>query len=261
MTRTATIVSVIVLILIAAGLLFFIQPSLMEPSTSVSSGKLSPETDAEVRALVVDFGSKLKNVSLLATSSASQIETQYGIYLTPSLLADWKAHTDHAIGRQTSSPWPDRIEVVSVSPVGDNVYKAEGNVIEITSADTPNEPAAVYPVTLTLQKDGDTWHINSVVKGAYSEIPQQVTIVGVWECLPHHGDGPHTMECAFGVKADDGKHYAVSTSLMSQYPVDYPTGARVSIQGTMVPKNQLNSDAWVKYDIEGIIAATVIKKL
>jgi len=261
MTKTATILSVIVFVLIAAGLLFFIQPSSTEPSGSVSSGKLSPETDAEVRAFVVDFGSRLKNVSLLATSSASQIETQYGTYLTPTLLADWKAHTDHALGRQTSSPWPDRIEVVSVSPRGDNLYVVEGNVIEITSADAPNAPAAVYPVTVTLQKDADAWHINSVVKGAYSEIPQQITIVGIWECLPHHGDGPHTMECAFGVQADDGKHYAVSTSLMSQYPVDYPTGSRVRIQGTMVPKNQLNSNAWITYDIEGIIAATVITKL
>ncbi|MES2006674.1 MAG: hypothetical protein V4436_01035 [Patescibacteria group bacterium] len=256
MTKTATIIGLVVLIIAAAGLL-----SASEPNGSVSSGKISAETDAEIRATIVAFGSKLKNVSLLSPTASAEMESEYSVYLTPALLAQWKADPTKALGRQTSSPWPDRIEVVSVSPRGDNVYIAESNIIEIANADTPGTPAAVYPATLTLQKDGDIWHINGVAKGAYSETPQQKTITGVWECLPHQGDGPHTMECAFGIKTEDGKHYAVSTSLMSQYPVDYPTGSRVKIQGVMVPKNQLNSDAWVKYDIEGIIGATTIEQL
>jgi hypothetical protein len=93
-----------------------------------------------------------------------------------------------------------------------------------------------------------------------ADIPQEATITGTWECLPHKDtSGPHTLECAFGIKGDNGKHYAVSTSLMSQYSVDFPTGARVRVQGVLVPVEQLSSIQ--KYDIAGIINATSITKV
>ena len=68
------------------------------------------------------------------------------------------------------------------------------------------------------------------------------------------------MECAFGIAVDksDG-HYAVSMSLMSTYPVDFPTGTHVRVTGVVTPADQLNSVQ--KYDIDGIINATEIQKI
>ncbi len=91
--------------------------------------------------------------------------------------------------------------------------------------------------------------------------PQSQTIIGYWECLPHKDTGgPHTMECAFGVALDKGDaHYAVDMRLMSMYPVDFPTGTKVRVSGVITPVEQLSSIQ--KYDIDGIISATMIEKL
>lgn len=263
MSKYTLAVAAILAILIVGGSYWLLQQPMSEPQgQNVSSGKISNETDTAIKSAVVAFGAHLKNVSLLASNASAQIESEYGPYLSAELLAKWKAKPADALGRQTSSPWPDRIEVVTVSPRGDNTYAVEGNVIEVTSANAPNEAAAVYPVSLTVSEISGEWRITSASKGAYSEIPQRMSIKGVWECLPHKGDGPHTTECAFGLKEDGtGKHYAVSTSLMSQYPVDYPTGAHVQVDGVMVPKNQLNSNAYDTYNIIGIIGATTIKEI
>ena len=105
------------------------------------------------------------------------------------------------------------------------------------------------------------WGQPAVIKDDYSELPQRMTVTGFWECLPHKDrTGPQTMECAFGIAIDqsDG-HYAIDTSLMSTYPVDYPTGTHVRVEGIVTPANQLSSVQ--KYDIDGIIRATSIQKL
>lgn len=228
------------------------------------SSSVSNANDSAIRAFVVDFGSKFKNVSLLAPDAAEQIAREYGSYASPELIAQWQANTAEAPGRQTSSPWPDRIEVVSVTPAasGDafETYQVEGNVIEVTSADTPNEPAAVQPISLTVIKQGNTWLITALSKGAYSDLPQRSEITGTWECLPHKDTtGPQTTECAFGIAADQGGHYAVDTSLMATYPVDFATGARVRAAGMVTPVEMLNSVQ--KYDIVGIMRATTIEKI
>ena len=98
--------------------------------------------------------------------------------------------------------------------------------------------------------------------GTYSEIPQRTSVTGTWECLPHRDtSGPQTMECAFGIRREDGSHLAVSTLLMATYPVDFPTGTRVQIEGILVPIENISSDHWKKYDIDGIIDATTITKI
>jgi hypothetical protein len=257
MTKTATIwASLLILGLLIGGWWLY-----TENPNNVTSGQMSAETEVEIKTLVADFGQRLKLVSLLSTSTlATDMDRHYGEFLSPELLQAWKANPDAALGRLTSSPWPDRIEIVGVAPAGNNIYTVEGNVIEITSADTPLKPAGVYPITLTVEERGGALSITSVSKGAYSDIPQQVTIEGEWECLPHV-DGIMTEECAFGV-VEDGtdRHYAVDTALMSRTPVGYSAGTRVRIQGVMVPKDHLSTNMWDKYDIEGIIAATMIEE-
>ncbi len=244
-----------VLALIALGAMY------LASRIPAPSGSVSNTEEASVRASVVEFGSKLKNVSLLAPDAAAQIKAQYGTYASPALIAQWQADPSGAPGRRTSSPWPDRIEVLGVSPSGLTSYSVRGNVIEVASADAPLAPVAVYPVELTVEISGGSLIITSLTKGALSELPQRRSIEGTWECLPHRPTGgPQTLECAFGIQAADG-HYAVNTSLMAASPVDYPTGTRVRVEGVVVPVEQLSSDTWRKYDIVGIISATTITRL
>lgn len=82
------------------------------------------------------------------------------------------------------------------------------------------------------------------------------TLTGEVVCLPHAGDGPHTMECAYGLKTDVGEHYAVDFSLMSQQATPPETGSRISATGTITPIEMISSDHWQRYDIEGIFSVT-----
>ncbi len=215
-----------------------------------------------VRDVVTKFGTKLQMVSLLAPTEVRQgtMEKYYSEYVAPELLITWLPEGAEALGRYASSPWPDHIKIQNVRLAG-NEYIVDADVIEMTNTDGGTEIAATYPIALTLQKREGKWMITSMEKGAYSEIPHRQTIVGYWECLPVADTSTeHTLECAIGIAVDqsDG-HFAVNTALMSQYPVDLPMGTKVRVSGVITPANQLSSTQ--KYDIDGIINATVIEKI
>jgi hypothetical protein len=126
-----------------------------------------------IRARVLVFGSTLKDVSLLAPSDLLKktIVSKYGPYLTPSLLLAWQTNPTEALGRSTSSPWPDQIEILSIDKDDENTYIVSGNVIEITSNDN-GKPFDQYPLKLTIIKYNNIWLIDHVVKGDIKEIPQ-----------------------------------------------------------------------------------------
>lgn len=170
MTRTATIISIIVVIVAAAGVWLFMQPGFSGQAGNENqqqSGKISAETDAAIRDAVTGFGSHLKNVSLLATSTLStQLQTEYGQYLSPDLLASWQQNPGLAWGREVSSPWPDRIEVATVTPNGDGTYAVSADIIEKTSTDTATSSTDRVPVTLTVAQSGNAYVIVSAMKGA-----------------------------------------------------------------------------------------------
>jgi hypothetical protein len=231
-----------------------------------STAPVSNADDTAVRAAITGFGGTLKNVSLLAPDASTQIATEYAPYASPALIAKWQGDPEHAPGRLTSSPWPDRIEVSSVDAEGDTA-RASGTLVEATSA---NGGAATgsYAVTFTLEKENGTWLITGYEKGA--EQPQaqngglmQHIITGTWECLPHKDtSGPQTMECALGIKEDGtGDNYSIDTSGMEGGPVDYPTGTHLKVTGTLTAAEALNDSHWQIYDMVGIIHATSIEKI
>lgn len=83
------------------------------------------------------------------------------------------------------------------------------------------------------------------------------TLTGEVVCLPHADtDGPHTMECAYGLRTDVGEHYALDLALMSQEHRPLETGERISANGMITPIEMLSTDHWRKYDIEGIFSVT-----
>jgi len=93
------------------------------------------DAQSEVRQVVEDFGTRLQNVSLLAPDAAEQMETHYDSLVTPELLAEWQADPANAPGRQTSSPWPERIEVQSIRRLDSGAYQVIAEVVEATSDD------------------------------------------------------------------------------------------------------------------------------
>ena len=222
------------------------------PGATVSNSE-----DAAIRSAVTALGARLKNVSLLSPTAAADMREHYGPYVTPELLAGWQADPASAPGRQTSSPWPDRIEITDVS-AKEASATARGNIVEVANSGVPGAFAGMYPVAIGLERRGDAWLVSSWSRDSAQEPSERVSVTGIWECLPHKdASGPQTMECALGIAIDqsDG-HYGINTSLMAAYPVDYPTGTRVRVTGNVVPP-----ESGGKYDTDGTIWATTIERL
>ncbi|MCX7951353.1 MAG: hypothetical protein N2594_05315 [Clostridiales bacterium] len=124
----------------------------------------------QVIKVVYIFGKKLKNVSLLASQEIliKSIKDNYSNYITQRLLKEWIKDPSKAPGRLTSSPWPDRIEIKTVTKTDKNTYKVEGEIIEITSAEVISKGvAARRSITLIVRKIDDCWLIDEVTLGNY----------------------------------------------------------------------------------------------
>ncbi len=119
----------------------------------------APE-EARVRDLVENFGKRLQNVSLLAPDAAQEMQAQYAEFVSPALLEVWMSDVSKAPGRLVSSPWPDRIEITSLTKEGPDRYVITGFVVEVTSMEVANGGAAArIPVRVVLQKDQGRWLI------------------------------------------------------------------------------------------------------
>ncbi len=87
--------------------------------------------------------------------------------------------------------------------------------------------------------------------------PYNVTLSGTYTCLPHaETSGPQTMECAFGLKTDDGDYYAVNFGASANAATQFQSGAHIRAEGNVVIKEALNSDQWQKYNMKGIFTVT-----
>ncbi|MEO5927343.1 MAG: hypothetical protein ABIO72_01440 [Patescibacteria group bacterium] len=94
----------------------------------------------------------LKNVPLSGTTeiAAQMIEESYLQYLTPDLRDRWKRNPDQALGRLTSSPWPERIDILSIEKTGED-YTVHAEVVYMTSQEMAHGgDAGRDKVTLTL---------------------------------------------------------------------------------------------------------------
>lgn len=80
------------------------------------------------------------------------------------------------------------------------------------------------------------------------EVDEQVTVTGTVVCLPKKGPGPHTLECAYGLRAENGQHYGLSNLFTGQWPWPLDTGDRARITGTLRAP-----EANTSYDIVGTI--------
>ncbi|MBO8170897.1 MAG: hypothetical protein H0Z33_03290 [Bacillaceae bacterium] len=143
-------------------------------STVDEEEQLTENTDNEdlpiseeerVVSVVERFGQRLQQVSLQAPESVLEksIEENYGELVSPSLLARWLKNPQSAPGRLVSSPWPERIDILSMEQISVDTYQVRGEVIEITSVEkTSGGIAAKYPITLMVKKTDGRWVINDV---------------------------------------------------------------------------------------------------
>jgi hypothetical protein len=94
---------------------------------------------------------------------------------------------------------------------------------------------------------------------AIDPTPKPVTLAGTFGCLQHTDTtGPQTMECAFGFQTDDGVWYAVSFGDSADAMNQFQSGAHVTADGNVVPKEALSTNHWDKYQMVGIFTITYI---
>lgn len=135
-----------------------------------------------VKSVVENFGYNLKKVSLLSPLVALDIEENYKDFLDPALLAQWKADSSKALGRITSSPWPDRIEITSINKFGSGAYDVTGNIIELTSFEqTDGGKEFSRPVKIGVANFGSRWLITGITVGEYGS---NAIAIELEECLP-----------------------------------------------------------------------------
>jgi len=101
----------------------------------------------------------------------------------------------------------------------------------------------------------------SAPKGNDESVPRRASLSGITVCLPHRDtSGPHTMECAFRLKTDRGSHYALDHRVLSSDVfLDAPTNERVTLEGTLVPLEDIDERTWKVYDIVGQMRVTSVR--
>lgn len=83
-----------------------------------------------------------------------------------------------------------------------------------------------------------------------------VTLEGLAVCLPHKNtDGPQTLECAVGIKTDDGTFYGISGDTSNQLASEAGGKRRVKISGNIEPSTD------TPYNITQLIAVSKIEFL
>lgn len=130
----------------------------------VSRSKIGEHCSAPgVREVVEEFGESMQRVSLLAPRGVltQSLRHVYAPFVTPELLNRWLTDPREAPGRSVSSPWPARIEISSIKPIGAGSCAITGRVIYLTSNEV--EHGGVFArrsVTLRVRKIGQ-WRISA----------------------------------------------------------------------------------------------------
>ena len=116
--------------------------------------------ESEVSQVLVEFGSRLQLVSVQSPDAVREMMAQYSGLASPSLLEQWVADPLEAPGRTVSSPWPDRIEVNSITQLSETAYSVTGNIVLLTSSEVVGGGAAgLVPIRANIERIEDRWLI------------------------------------------------------------------------------------------------------
>lgn len=283
MNKRIAIIIIAVLLLAIAGAIAYFGPKNMDGTGTWQGGwskdknaddtnnggstGTSSSTEAAVRDVVTKFGLGMKSVPLGGSNDASVVAMQqyYGPYVSAELLANWQKGLLEAPGRSTSSPWPDHIVITNVIKASTTSYIVVGKVVELTSLESEQGgAAAMFPVQITVEKQSVGWRITKYEPGAHEPTSYQLMVRGDYTCLPKKTDSaPSTLECANGIKGDDGNYYALDMSKANQGTAvpALTSGDRMEVAGTFVPVELISAAQFQTYDIKGIIMVTSVKTL
>jgi len=210
------------------------------PNTEPPQNNQQPSNESNekiVARLVQDFGSQLQAVPLLASKEivTKSMQEKYSGLVSPILLAQWQNDPLKAPGRLVSSPWPDRIEILTIKQTTEKAFAVTGQIIEITSTEKASGgSAAKRPITLVVEKIDNRWLINAVTLGDYesnSSVVYKNTQYGFSFSLP-----------------DSWKSYTIITDQWEGYPLSQQgntaveTGPLLSIRHPQWTKEKPRQD-------------------
>ena len=131
---------------------------------SSSTSTTSAEARHAARSVVERFGKRMQEISVLAPPDAvrAELPKAYGGLLSPELQKTWQAHPDQIIGREGSSPWPNRIEIKQLDCTA-SACRVTGDVDYITSNEVAHGGVFMRR-TIALELTGTTlgWRITAV---------------------------------------------------------------------------------------------------
>jgi hypothetical protein len=160
-----------------------------------------PETDEQEKVLIENmvkgFGEKLKMVSLLAPEDMvkDSIKESYGEFVSPTLLEKWLNDPAKAPGRTTSSPWPERIDIISAEKLSDTEYEVKGYIIEVTSVELAEGGiAASRPAKFLVRNIDGKWLIDDIKLGDYIDLVYDNKDYGFYFTLPKSWIGYSVIE-------------------------------------------------------------------
>ncbi|MDD4358509.1 MAG: hypothetical protein PHY30_01690 [Candidatus Pacebacteria bacterium] len=154
MSKKTILIIIFALVVIAGAIrgIYFLQES---------NVIIQNQEENDVKSLVENFGKTLKNVSLLSPTASQDIEENYKDFIAEGLLNKWKEYPSGALGRLTSSPWPEQIDIANIKKVNSNNYVVYGDVIKMTSTGKSEGE----PIELNVQKANGRWLITEVKSG------------------------------------------------------------------------------------------------
>jgi len=125
-----------------------------------TAGKASEKSLKEAEAIVSEFGSRLKNVSLLAPEDElkREIEENYKDFVVPELLSAWIAEPASAPGRLVSSPWPEKIEIWDAAIGPDSISFGA----RVATAASAGETGIFYAADIKMVKVSGKWLISGI---------------------------------------------------------------------------------------------------
>jgi hypothetical protein len=119
-----------------------------------------PAPESQVRQVVEAFGRRLQMVSIQSPGAVDETNEEYSEFVAPTLLESWLSNLFEAPGRLVSSPWPDRIDISSLTAESIDRYAVDGAIVEVTSAEVVAGGAAnEVPVHLVVEKIAGRWLI------------------------------------------------------------------------------------------------------
>lgn len=154
----------LVVVVFVAGVFFW---NFVNPKTIKRAEK------EEVTALVENFGSKLKEVSLSALGEivSQEIEEIYTPFVSSTFLLNLTNDPTRAPGRDVSSPWPEKIEIISMEKLDSHTIQVKGKIILMTSVEVAQGGnAGETPIVLWVRNTNarGAWLIDQLSYGEYA---------------------------------------------------------------------------------------------